>query len=262
MFENIFLVCYKKEKLSVNQDRYIVLELKNCEGNKIFAQIFETTRLNDDVELILYDKIELIRRNHYFFYVLNEINKGDFVKVDLALIKNYKDIEWNRIEKIEKIYISKPITNEEHIDVFIKALNFTEWEINIAVPYFNNIKHIFTLLKKIAQEGKKVIFITTSDNLNHRQQREILDSLEKMGVDVYLNERLHSKIYLFDNLLVKTSANWTYNGFLNHHEDGDITNDESKILAIKKHFRKIISESFLYKKPFNKEHNPFYESVY
>lgn len=122
----------------------------------------------------------------------------------------------------------KPITGETVSSEIMQCIGaFRQLEKAYIISYrmqdaeFSDQVFFSRLISRQTLYGAKITLMTTppeGKGQSFKDKLKLLDYLERQGVDIYLNEKLHAKAYLFlDDRKINTSiigsANLTYSGF-------------------------------------------------
>lgn len=219
----------KKEDPRIGKFMTIVLKDDTSISSLFFAQLFQESNYNKNSKEI-------------FNYAENELKPGDIVKAKLELkIKSESEVFY-RIKNIQKEFVIEIIKDEETFEKLNKLLNITRKEIILASPWISDVGHIIQKLKRLSEKGVKVKILTRPIN-NKDYQIDIFNSLRESGCEIYLNKKIHCKIYLIDTILFTTSANLTPTAMLRNHELGIMINYKPLISEVRNYLNDRISES-------------------
>ncbi|MFH1564740.1 MAG: hypothetical protein ABIC82_02730 [bacterium] len=197
--------------------------------DEIIYQIYENERINKKYfgdsyapkgfflpELAYSEKVvKIIKKLGYDWIVLDEISHSGIAGLDLNKIYKIKDVDLNvifRNRKISQTYVPKTIYNLSNSDNLPEIIiTATDGEL-----YGHRYKDNNNFLNKIL-ENKKINFLTASEFINSKQEREITNPISsswestekdlKLGCPFHLwshkNNKIHRYLWKLANLTIE-----------------------------------------------------------
>lgn len=198
------------QKIDINKtdkEKYIVLRLKDIstQNRYIFARIYNESS------------------SKLYNYCIDTLDIGDYVKVDVISCSNSKNYY---VKNIKRISPNDFIFDHEIFYTLSNLILSARTEIIIGSPWIGDVGIFFDLIELKIKKGVMVTIILRpiiKKKNYYFDPEKVLERLFDLGCKIYLNEKIHFKIYITDNVLFNTSANLTPNGMLRSHEAGTLT---------------------------------------
>ena len=118
------------------------------------------------------------------------------------------------------------VADEEIYDNIVIFLEDTEKEVIILSPWIDSTAHMKDRIKVMRKKGVEITLLTRTPKDN--KHRQAVEELQKVGVEVFYDDRLHGKMLLFDrDLVMVMSSNIILSSMVHNHEAGMVsTNPE------------------------------------
>ena len=160
---------------------------------------------------------------------------------------------FKRRPEFRELYILSPWISDVEIELSeLSSLKDDDWTIEWFTDY--NIKSInlpYALLLLKLHEGIEVNIVTLPPNeMNYHEglvrAKTLLDFLDEIGCNIFVNPKLHSKLLLANDLALLGSFNLSTSALYNREEIGVSIDDLDNLEKLWKYCMKVVQESERY----------------